>query len=41
MPDKQFVGRKVEYLMKNEDIVVSGNEETREEPRYLKFRAIG
>jgi hypothetical protein len=37
MPDKQFVGRKVEFLMKNEDIVVSGNEETREEAAVFKI----
>jgi hypothetical protein len=37
MPDKQFVGRKVEFLMKNEDIVVSGNEETREESAVFKI----
>ncbi|MEN0053323.1 MAG: hypothetical protein AAGC65_06625 [Mucilaginibacter sp.] len=36
MPDKQFVGRKVEYLMKDDDIVVSGNEETREEHAVFK-----
>lgn len=37
MPDKQFVGRKVEFLMKNEDIVVSGNEETRDEATVFKI----
>jgi len=37
MPDKQFVGRKVEFLMKNEDIVVSGNEETREDAAVFKI----
>ncbi|WP_183566524.1 hypothetical protein [Mucilaginibacter sp. SP1R1] len=37
MPDKQFVGRKVEYLMKDDDIVVSGNEETREEQAVFKI----
>lgn len=36
MPDKQFVGRKVEYLMKDDDIVVSGNDETREEHDVFK-----
>ncbi|MDN3549243.1 hypothetical protein [Mucilaginibacter aquaedulcis] len=36
MPDKQFVGRKVEYLMKDDDIVVSGNEETRDEHGVFK-----
>ena len=37
MPDKQFVGRKVEFMMKNEDIVVSGNEETREDAAVFKI----
>ncbi|WP_184545755.1 hypothetical protein [Mucilaginibacter sp. FT3.2] len=37
MPDKQFVGRKVEFLMKNEDIVVSGNEETRNDATVFKI----
>jgi len=37
MPEKQFVGRKVEFLMKNEDIVVSGNEETREDGAVFKI----
>jgi hypothetical protein len=36
MPDKQFVGRKVEFLVKDDDIVVSGNEETREERAVFK-----
>lgn len=36
MPDKQFVGRKVEYLITDDDIVVSGNEETREERAVFK-----
>ena len=36
MPDKQFVGRKVEYLVTDDDIVVSGNEETREERAVFK-----
>jgi hypothetical protein len=37
MPDKQFVGRKVEFLIKNEDIVVSGNEETRDDATVFKI----
>jgi hypothetical protein len=37
MPDKQFVGRKVEFLVKNDDIVVSGNEETREDASVFKI----
>lgn len=30
IPEKQFVGRNVEYIMKDDDIYVSGKEETRE-----------
>ncbi|MBB5394064.1 hypothetical protein [Mucilaginibacter sp. AK015] len=30
IPDQQFAGKKVEYLMKDDDIIVSGSEETRE-----------
>ena len=36
MPDKQFIGRKVEYLMKDDDIVVSGNDEERDEQAVFK-----
>lgn len=36
MPDKQFVGRKVEYLIKDDDIVVSGNDEERDEQAVFK-----
>ncbi|RYU91881.1 hypothetical protein EWM62_00100 [Mucilaginibacter terrigena] len=31
IPDQQFAGKKVEYLMNTDDIIVSGSEETREE----------
>jgi hypothetical protein len=31
IPDQQFAGKKVEYLMKDEEIIVSGSEETRED----------
>jgi hypothetical protein len=31
IPDQQFAGKKVEYLMKDEEIIVSGLEETRED----------
>jgi len=31
IPDKQFSGKKVEYLMKEDDIVVSGSDETRDD----------
>ena len=30
LPDKEFAGRKLEYLMKDEEIIVSGKDETRE-----------
>lgn len=30
LPEKEFAGRKVEYFMKDEEIVVSGKDETRE-----------
>jgi hypothetical protein len=30
IPDKEFAGRKVEYFMKDEEIIVSGKDETRE-----------
>lgn len=31
IPDKQFAGKKVEYLIKEDDIIVSGSDETRED----------
>jgi hypothetical protein len=31
IPDQQFAGKKVEYLMKDEEIIISGSEETRED----------
>jgi hypothetical protein len=37
MPDQKYAGKKFEYLMKDEDIVVSGAEETREEPQVFKI----
>jgi hypothetical protein len=30
LPDKAFQGRKLEYLMKDDEIIISGNDETRE-----------
>lgn len=30
IPDKEFAGRKVEYFMKDEEVIVSGKDETRE-----------
>ncbi|MGZ3873344.1 MAG: hypothetical protein ACXVJD_10520 [Mucilaginibacter sp.] len=37
LPEKQFAGKKVEYLMKDEEIIVSGDEETREESNIFKI----
>ena len=37
VPDKQFSGKKVEFLIKNEEIVVSGLEEQREEAHIFKI----
>lgn len=31
IPDQQFAGKKVEYLMKEEDLIISGSDETRED----------
>jgi len=32
MPDQNFRGKKVEYLMKNDEVIVSGKDESRNEP---------
>jgi hypothetical protein len=37
MPDQKYSGKKFEYLMKDEEIVVSGAEETREESHVFKI----
>jgi hypothetical protein len=37
IPDKQFAGKKVEYLMKDDDIIVSGSDEEREEQSVFKI----
>ena len=37
LPEKQFAGKKVEFLMKDEEIVVSGDEETRDEQAVFKI----
>jgi hypothetical protein len=37
IPDPQFSGKKVEYLMKHEEIIVTGSEETREEAQIFKI----
>ena len=36
LPEKQFAGKKVEFLMLDNDIVVSGNDETREERNIFR-----
>ncbi len=36
LPDKAFSGRKLEYFMKDEEIIVSGKEETREASNIFK-----
>lgn len=35
MPDENFRGKKLEYLMKNEEIVISGRDEHRKEPHIF------
>jgi hypothetical protein len=37
LPEKQFAGKKVEYLMKDDEIVISGDEETREESNIFRI----
>jgi len=37
IPDKQYSGKKVEYLIKNEDIIVAGSDETREDNNIFKI----
>jgi hypothetical protein len=37
LPDKAYAGRKLEYLMKDEEIVVSGKEEKREESSIFRI----
>lgn len=37
IPDKAYSGQKLEYLMKADDIIVSGNEETREDSNIFKI----
>lgn len=36
IPDKQYAGKKVEFLIKNEDIIVSGLDETRTDDNIFK-----
>lgn len=37
IPEKQFAGKKVEFLMKDDEIIVSGNEETRDEGNIFRI----
>ncbi|HVE60475.1 MAG TPA: hypothetical protein VNA26_01560, partial [Chitinophagaceae bacterium] len=37
IPDKEFAGRKLEYFMKDEEITVSGKEESKEGPGVFKI----
>ena len=36
IPDKQYAGKKLEYLMKNEEIIVSGADETIDDPAIFR-----
>ncbi len=36
-PDQQFSGRKVEYMMKDEEIIISGKEETRHDAHIFRI----
>jgi hypothetical protein len=37
LPEKQFAGKKVEFIMKDDEIIISGDEETREESNIFKI----
>jgi len=37
LPEKQFAGKKVEYLMKDAEIIISGDEETRDDSNIFKI----
>lgn len=37
LPEKQFAGKKVEFLMTEEEIIVSGDDETRGDPHIFKI----
>jgi hypothetical protein len=37
LPEKQFAGKKVEYMMVDDEIIVSGDDETRDEPNIFKI----
>jgi hypothetical protein len=37
LPEKQFAGKKVEFIMKDDEVIISGDEETREESNIFKI----
>ena len=37
VPDKEFAGKKIEFLMKEEEIIVTGKEENRDAPNIFKI----
>lgn len=37
VPDKEYAGKKIEYFMRDEEIVVSGKDETEEGSQYFKI----
>jgi hypothetical protein len=37
LPEKQFAGKKVEYIMNDDEIIVSGEDETREDSNIFKI----
>lgn len=37
LPDKEFAGKKMEYFMRDEEIIVSGKEESHEGSQYFKI----
>ncbi|HVW96257.1 MAG TPA: hypothetical protein VHA56_09860 [Mucilaginibacter sp.] len=37
LPEKQFAGKKVEYLMSDDEIIISGEDETREDSNIFKI----
>jgi hypothetical protein len=37
IPDKEFVGKKIEYYMKDEEIIVSGKDEQQESPNVFRI----
>lgn len=37
IPDKQYAGKKIEFLMKDDDVIVSGSDEQRDESNIFKI----